>query len=245
MEHKHLETKKYPRFFLAVFTAFALLFSLSSCLKDNDDDEVGVSFITFTNSLPQFPSLDFYIAGGKATPQPLLFTENSGLYESNPPYGGLYSNTYYIQVAADGKQILGLPGTLEPYANYSFFVATSSATSDTIVPVVFKDDMTAPSGGKAKVRFINLIRNTSAYDLSAQGGSSVMFNNKAYKTQGNFMEVTPGDYVYELKDAGTATVRATKALKVDANKIYTLWASGGNSSATTTVDPKLNVIVNK
>lgn len=249
MEHKHLDTKKSRGFFLAALTALVAIFTLSSCLKNrNNDDEAPASFITFVHSLPQsqYSTLDFYVGGVKSTAA-LQFTQNSGQHLSSPPYIGYYAGTYPFQVALGGtlQQILGLTGTLEPYTNYSFFLATSSAAADTVVAVVLKDNLTAPSAGKAKIRFVNLVRNTSSYDLSVQGNAAVLFSNKAYKASGDFIEVPQGDYVYELKDAGTATTRASTSLKVDANKIYTIWASGGASSATTTTDPKLNIIVNK
>ncbi|RYE28350.1 MAG: DUF4397 domain-containing protein, partial [Sphingobacteriales bacterium] len=236
MKHRYLDAKKIRGFFLAGIIAFTTMLTLSSCLKNrHNDDEAPVSFITFIHSLPQYAAIDFAMSGVAVSSDPLLFTQNTGDM-ANSPYAGHYSGTYPFQVFTGPpvREVLRLTGTLEPNTTYSFFVATTSPASDTVVAVVPKDNLTAPTGGKAKIRFVNLVRNTSSYDLAAQNITTPLFTNKAYKANGDFIEVAPGDYVYDLKDAGTTTIRATTTLKVEANKIYTIWASGGLSSATTT-----------
>ncbi|WP_207422377.1 DUF4397 domain-containing protein [Desertivirga brevis] len=242
MNNIPLRSRKNQGYFLVTLLALLFVSVLSSCRKD--DDEVvspDLSFITFVHSSPQYPAtpLDFYIGGVKTT-QALQFTESSTRY-TGTPYFGLYSGAYYIQVGLGGttQQVLG--GNMEFKANetYSFFITTKSPTVDSAFAIVTTDNLSAPSAGKAKVRFVNLSRSATALDL-ALGGQPI-FTNKAYNTYTDFMEVNPGQSLtFQARDAGTSNVRATSAaLNIEGGKIYTIWASGATGAY------GLQMIVNK
>jgi len=246
MEHIHLHTKRNRGYFLALIIGLLFITAFSSCKKDNDEvQQPDVSFITFVQSSPLYSSLDFYI-GGVRTTSALLYTENSGRYLNGSTYLGIYSGPYFVQVGVGGstQQLLGGTLNFEPNKSYSFFVTTKSAATDSASAIITTDTLTAPSSGKAKIRFVNVGRSTGAFDLAIQNGAT-LFSNKAYNAYTSFTEVNAGTYTYVLKDAGTSTVRATsQPLIVEGGRIYTIWA-GGTSTGTGTSALSLNVIVNK
>jgi len=227
---------------------FVVVFALSACKKKNvyeDQQEADVSFITFIQSLPQYTSLDFYLGGYKTT-YALQYTQNSGDYLQSPPYIGYYSSRYLVQVGIGGTStgIFQVAQDLVADKTYSFFVGTTSASSDTVSAVILEDNLAAPSAGKAKIRFVNMIRGAGSYDFGVQSAAN-LFAGKLYKSYTDFVEVDPGVYVYELKDAGTSTVKASRSLTVASGKIYTVWASGGLGASGSSVPLNLQVIVNK
>lgn len=242
MNNIPLRSRKNQGYFLVILFALFFVSVLSSCKKD-DEEMVSpdLSFITFVHSSPQYPAtpLDFYI-GGVRTTQALQFTETSARY-TGTPYFGIYSGSYYIQVGLGGttQQVLG--GNMDFKANetYTFFMTTKSPTVDSAFAIITTDNLSAPSAGKAKVRFVNLSKSATALDLALQGGQA-LFTNKAYNSYTDFMEVTPGSLTFQAKDTGTGNVRATsQALNIEGGKIYTIWASGAMGAY------GLQMIVNK
>lgn len=123
----------------------------------------------------------------------------------------------------------------------------SDPTKDTLI--LFYDDLSTPSAGKAKVRFVHLAAATSAVqvNLSLKTGTAELFNNVGYGSAGNGdingSAYTLGPFVEVA--AGTASVVITdrnsqKPLPLDqdkltninleAGKIYTIFihnVSGG------------------
>ncbi|WP_207535022.1 DUF4397 domain-containing protein [Desertivirga arenae] len=242
MNNIPLRSRKNQGYFLVTLLALFFVSVLSSCKKD-DDEMVSpdVSFITFIHSSPQYPAtpLDFYIGGVRST-SALMFTETSARY-TGTPYFGIYSGSYYIQVGLGGTTTQILAGNMDFKANetYSFFVTTKSPTIDSASAIITTDNLSAPSTGKAKVRFVNVSRSATALDLALQGGQA-LFTNKAYNSYTDFMEVNPGSLTFQAKDTGTSNVRATSsALNIEAGKIYTIWASGATGAY------ELQMMVNK
>jgi hypothetical protein len=126
--------------------------------------------------------------------------------------------------------------------NYSIFAINRLASIDFLA---FEDDLTAPTGTNAKVRFIHLSPDAPAVDINAKGSTNKLFANAAFKS-GSVVEVPAGTYELEVKAAGTTTVAlSVPGVKVDAGKIYTIFAHG--LLAATGTQPRLSasIIVNK
>jgi len=225
-------TKKNRGYFLAFMTLLgALVFS--SCNKNDDIQtaQPATGSIKFLNALPKYSSLDFYLGNQRATNPALLLGQSTG-------YFSVYTGTGEVYAVTGGTfQILG--GTtlnIENGKNYSIFSTTKSTADNADTVLVIQDNLTAPAAGKAKVRFANFVSdNSAALDLGTQGGTTNFFTNSAFNASTDFIEVDPGSYVFQIKDTGTSTVKASStSTTIASGRIYTVWAKGRASGSGTT-----------
>ena len=217
-------TKKNQGYFLGLILALISITLLASCNKNDDDELVEPSFsnLKIVHSLPSHSTLDFYWDGELLTRQALSYGQSAG-------YGGVFTGNHQIDVVPGGTltSISRKVYNLEEDAFYTLFVSKVSATNDSVTTVFTKDDLSAPPTGKAKVRFVHLSQNAPNLDLAIQGGAT-LFPDKIFNSFTEFTAIDPGAYVFQLKDAGTANVRASsaQAVTISAGKIYTIWAEG-------------------
>jgi hypothetical protein len=144
------------------------------------------------------------------------------------------NNTAYLNVNAGARSIkANVTGTtsavidamlqLEAGAAYSVF-ATDSVSS--ISPMVLVDNLTTPAPGKAHVRFVHLSPNAPSVDVAVQGGA-VVFGNKAFQENTEFIPLDAATYNLEVRLAGTNTVVLyLPNIALQSGKIYTLFAKG-------------------
>ena len=126
---------------------------------------------------------------------------------------------------------------------YSAFVVDTLKSTKI---VLVEDDLKAPEADKAKVRFINLSPGSTSLDLAVEGNATALFTAKAFKEFTPFTSINPSEsYTFQVKEAGSATVKATlPAVKIEKGKIYTIWAKG-LSSKTDSTKFGLSVMTNK
>ena len=92
-------------------------------------------------------------------------------------------------------------------------------------PLVLVDNNSAPAAGMARVRFVHASPDAPAVDIALKNGP-VLLPNIAYKGHAEG-EVPAGTYDLEVRVAGTAAVAlALPGTKIDAGKIYTVFAEG-------------------
>ncbi|WP_207427868.1 DUF4397 domain-containing protein [Pedobacter sp. SYSU D00535] len=214
--------KERARGFLSAFClALFSIALLSSCNKNDDDfEEPGTSTLRVVHAMPGTSSVSFYLNRQQVA---------GLLYSQSTPYFAVYSGNNEVHITTGGTQnVLATGGIgLKQDSTYSFFITTVSATNDSTSAIIIRDDLTAPSTGKAKVRFVHLIQNAPALDLATQGGNA-LFTNRSFRSHTQFVEVNPGTVTFQIKDAGTNNVRASSAqpVNIQAGKIYTVWAEG-------------------
>ena len=91
--------------------------------------------------------------------------------------------------------------------------------------LVMVDNNSAPAAGMARVRFVHASPDAPAVDIALKNGP-VLLPNIAYKGHAEG-EVPAGTYDLEVRVAGTAAVAlALPGTKIDAGKIYTVFAEG-------------------
>jgi len=219
---QHTLKRNRSRLLTLCFGLLGLVF-MASCNK-NDDTYVqqDVSGIKFIHALPATTSLDFYVGGRMASSSALLYSQSTS-------YLGINSGTYVVQVGLGGtsKELEKDTVTFEPDKGYSYFVTGKSTSLDTATSLIIKDDLTAPSAGKAKVRFVNLSKAEGSLDLAVENGTGLLATGKAFRAYSEFVEIDPASYVFQAKAAGTSDVKAFSAsTSITAGKIYTVWAKG-------------------
>lgn len=203
----------------SVLTAVVLianLVSFSSCQKDETKTYAN---ILVTHASPDAPGVDLLVDDSKQNSSALTFPNNTGYLKAE-------SGTRNIKVNVAGTEtsVITADLNLEMGKNYSVFAVDSVSK---ISAIVLADDLTAPAGGKAHVRFVHLSPNAPAVDIAVASSGAVVFGNKAFKEYTAFTPLDAGAYNLDVRVAGTSTVALTiPTITLESGKIYTVFAKG-------------------
>ena len=222
---------------LLSLSVIALVAVLPAC-KKNSPGPSNNARVMFVNGCAGSVNTDVTINNTKFAPgSNLAFLKNSG-YQSVTAGTGV---NFAFGLTATGTPLIGFTNDLTANANYSAF--TGGLVTGTSTSYVFTlDDLTAPTTGKAKVRFINLSAdnlNTSCYI-----GVAKLDSNVGYKTCTPFFEVSPTTAKVAMIDQTVLTASGDiTGQQIVAGKIYTFMLTG-TSSGTLTSAITLTVINN-
>lgn len=176
--------------------------------------EVGIypvyNGINFNNHPIQFP----WANGYKAFPPPNLNMQFDTCFSPGTAQPNINGRTRVMQ--------LSLPVQADAY--YSMFTVGTINNVDTFF---FRDDLSLPASGKARIICFNLSLDAGPIDIVNSNTGAVVYRNLTYKSRPAYIEVEPGNYRFQINAAGTSTVlRAARDLIIDANSVYTIWARG-------------------
>ncbi len=206
---------------IAIVAGFLAVFSLSSCLKNKDNANVtpDYSALSVINASPNLQKFDFVIDNR-------LVNNDSFDLGERLPYFNIYSGTRSVGIFKDQTTDSLRTGKLvaEPGKIYSLYVVGSAPNHEFLA---IQDSLVKPSAGKAQIRFLNLSVNAPALKLN-YGVDSTLFNSVSYKGHSGFVEVPGGkNYNFTIAPAtGSGNSAIKTAVKVESNKIYTVWAQG-------------------
>ncbi|WP_316800690.1 DUF4397 domain-containing protein [Pedobacter frigidisoli] len=230
--------KNFSKTTKIICALFAITLFLSACKKDWGDysDSVTVAGIGFVHASPGTGALDFIVDNQKANSKDFTYTKDLG-------YFGAYPGTRLFGVTKKDstKYLTTSSVALQSGIFYSAFVVDLLPAPKILI---VQDDLTAPATGKAKIRFINLSPDAPALDLAIDGTATALVTAKAYKEASTFVSIDPSaGYTFQIKEGNsvTATLPSTK---IEAGKIYTLWAKG-LKSATDSTKFGLAILTNK
>ena len=196
----------------------ALLFS--ACVKKKNT-VTGTTHVRFVNAINNAYTQDVYLDGS------LIYGGKLTAGNQSP----------YIDYTA-GINNIGITNTGTSIANIDFSYGTTIGEYSTVyffqdfnhilVAGGIPDDMTAPTAGKARVRFMNLNNySQTSFTMSIAGGAN-LFQSLTFGTASKYFDVDPGTKF-------TATAIAVKdPVTIDINpaagKIYTVWMSADSLS---------------
>ncbi|HEX7367133.1 MAG TPA: DUF4397 domain-containing protein [Pelobium sp.] len=241
---KHLKLKSMKNIKRSVVGVAAILlavFSLSSCLKNNDNNVTpNYSWLSVINASPNLDKFDFVIDNKLVNDDSFAFTERL-------PYFNIYAGTRRIGIFKDQTTDSLRTGTLiaKPGEIYSLYVVGEAPNHEFLT---ITDSLNNPATDKAGVRFLNLSVGAPALKLSYGAGTdSVLFNNVAYKGHSNFVEI-PGGKRYNFSvatAAGTGNTATENSVLIESGKIYTIWAKGYYNNTTAVDSLKLGLKIQK
>lgn len=213
---------------IGVFAILLAVFSLTSCLKDNNNNVApNYSWLAVINASPNIEKFDFVIDNKLVNSDAFKYTERL-------PYINIYSGLRNIGIYKDDTNDSLRTGKLTAKAGeiYSVYVVGLAPNHEFLT---ITDSLTKPSTGKAQIRFLNLSVNAPALKLN-YGTDSVLFNNIAYKKHSDFVEIPAGKkYNFSVAtEAGTGNTGTENGVMIESGKIYTVWAKGVYDN--TTVD---------
>jgi len=233
----YFQTNKYqiPGLFAGLVAA-TLMFS--SCSKDDNELIIhGEAKVMIVNAASGSVAQDFYLDNTKVNSEAVAYSQSSSYISTGAGYGrkAEFKNTGSTNANFNGYV------DLNPNENYTFFY-TGKADGSGNSSAVFKDDKTAPSGNKAKLRFVNFAEGLASANLLVKGGL-VFATNIAFGTSSGFSEVDPGTFALQTVLTTNASTSADLgSFTLQAGKIYTIYTSGSLAgSAQTAISAKMLV----
>lgn len=197
-----------------------LLFTLSSCLKDNNDNTVPqIAALSVVHASPGTQDFDF-ITDGRFVAGPFKYSQ---LLRYNEFYSGIRNiSIYKANATANADTLRTGRINLEAQKYYTLFVVGAATAPEFLL---VKDSIEAPAAGKARLRFINLSPDAGSFDLVSDGTTN-LFSNTAYKMYTSFVSVDGNKtYDFEIKKAG-ATKASLPDVEIKSGFNYTIWAKG-------------------
>jgi hypothetical protein len=208
----------------------ACVVAFASCKKSDPAPSTNATAM-FVNGCAGTTSVDVYNGNTKlANATGIGFLKSSG-YQNIP--AGADSITFVSNL---GTPLKSGTSSLTATNHYTLFTG-GLITGPTYV--LLPDDLTAPTTGNAKVRFVNL--STDAMSVTTNVGTTVIASNISSQGSSSFVPVAAGSYVIKSGDpANINTVVSTTAQQFGAGKIYTIMLTGtlpgtGGSALTLTV----------
>ncbi len=207
----------------------ALFFSvllLSSCLKNDDNDYT-----------PEQSNLLVVNAYPEAMTDGILWAYNGSFVNSDAPiayasnsryYSGLYRGVEIAFLKASDKQtVLARGGAQGGNTSWSAFVTGKSDSS-----FIVKDGYTAPTAGKANIRFVQASRSSAKVDvlIGTEKTSGVAFSSG---TDPQFKEFTvdgTSELLVSVFAADGTTALVTRSFIPKSGKTYTLYLYGSKTA---------------
>jgi len=213
--------------YLFLFVVIAVA-ALSSCKKDNsvsaDTSAKGSAFLMITNAADGSASQDLLIDNVKLSGSTVAYTQSTG-------YIAVPAGDHSAQFVTTGTTTVNSSTTLSLQAGQYYSVyysgsSTSSASSSS------SDDLSAPSSGKAKVRFVNLSAAlTGAVDFGTSA-TNKLATNLAAKVASAYYTVDAAT-TFNVYLAGSSTASLAIPATIQAGKIYTIYISGATTATLT------------
>lgn len=245
-----------------------LITALYSCEKNAVQDITGdppQARIKFFNFGVNAPGVNFYANDTKMTAiSSTTGTESvTGVTYGGVGAGGLYSSIKPGSYVFSGKiaaltdkdlAIASITATIAAQKDYSFYLSgIYNTTSKTVDGFVIEDNFPAAlDTGKAYVRFVNAIHNSSAMTLYAKNTNNTTAEIAvgaavAYKAGGAFIALPNGVYDLSARATGSATNLITRAaVSFSKGRVYTIGARGDMSpTAVTANKPALDNTLNR
>lgn len=198
---------------------FILSIALFSCSDNSDLELEGTTKLMIVNASPDAGAIDFYLDDVRVdSALSILYTNNSGYISTNA--GDQKAD---VKTSLTSETILTQQVFFQPNKSYSLFVA-GRASTDSVIYVATEDNLTAPTGNRAKIRFINLSPSTLAYDVFSVDKN--LFSNATYKSASTFQEVNASSYILQLRASGTTENILSRTINIEPGGIYTIWLKG-------------------
>ncbi|MES2455829.1 MAG: DUF4397 domain-containing protein [Bacteroidota bacterium] len=214
-------------FNLTTLAAVALVVAsaFSSCKKDDDIDPSGSANVKIVNASTGSTAQGFYLASKTVVQGGLTFGNASSSYIA------VNSGTnLQMQFRNDGSSAAYASGSYD-FDNGGYYTVFLAGDGQTARVQVYKDDLAAPSNGKAKVKFVHLSDAAAAnVDIRKSSGDNLAVN-LARNSSSNYVELEPGVLSLQVFATGQSTSLGNFDLTAfAAGKIYTVYITGSTTA---------------
>jgi hypothetical protein len=226
---------------ITMFTCLLMAGVLFTACNKNDDDltPTPVAALMAFNLAPDQASVDIALSGNLIPGAPLGYSNYTGQYFNVFPGNRVVES--YSTNANQKLDSLSYPFEQDKY--YSLFVVGANNNYRNIVTVDNYDSLTA-SSGKAYVRYINAIVDSSASAISIKAGGSNVVNNTnvSFGQVSEFIPVTPGQVSINITNE--SSVNANRTISLEQHKAYTVLFMGMPNQADSTKAVQIRFIEN-
>lgn len=208
--------KKTTILFFSVM--LTILFTIS-CKKD-ETTTTSTAKVLFVHASPNAPNIDILVDDKKVNSAAIAYSANSNFLTLNEG-----TRTIKINQSSNSTLIKSASIPFVKNKNYTVFAIDSLSKLSTLL---VEDNFTTPATGKSNVRFVHLVPNAPAVDITLKSGTdSVTISNKSFKQYSDITLVDSKTYEIKAKIAGTQNVVfATTGINLSSTKSYTIWAKG-------------------
>lgn len=189
---------------LFAMTAVLISLSLSSCLKDGDQEPEIVAAAMAVNTVPGSDGLVLALDNNQLNN---LAAGEWFPYESILAYRRVYPGERLLRVfhpedVSSNEEITRTTVEFDPSQYYSLFVVGTSDTDMEVVVVA--DSLKTPEAGTAKIRFVNMSPDAPALALGIEGRDALLSNGTAFKSHSAYTDLEAGEeYRFYIRRAGT------------------------------------------
>ncbi|MRX48710.1 DUF4397 domain-containing protein [Pedobacter puniceum] len=212
--------------FLKQILSGALLIAVAagftSCKKD-DVDETGSARIKVVNASSASIPQSVFLANSAIVQGGLAFNNSSDYITTNS------GNNLQLEFRNEGSTTAYASGRFD-VDNGSSYTAFLAGDGQQARVKFYKDDLSAPAGGQAKVRFVHLSDAAPAnVDIRRSSGANLAAN-LAKDNASNFMNIEPGILSLQVYSAGGTQSLGTFNLSSFAEgRIYTVYITGSTT----------------
>ncbi|WP_257666221.1 DUF4397 domain-containing protein [Parapedobacter tibetensis] len=216
---------KRRRLGLIIAAIVVSFIALNACLKDGDNGLSQISATAALNAVPGSEGLDIGLDQNQLNNRVL---GEEFAYGDTLPYKNAYSGRRLVRVFDPNRNQTTPPlaqGTVDftPGKFYSLYVVGY----EEIQLMVTEDDLSNPSEGKAKIRFLHLSPDAPALDLEVEEVDTLLASNKKFKEVTEFSVIDAGDtYTFNIIEYGSDEVVHSFDFTPASGMIYTIWAKG-------------------
>lgn len=188
----------------------------SACRKNRSVEPQEVAAINVVNASPGPLAINFFLNNNLVNGPALAFTQESG-------YVLTLAGLNKFDATSGGTTQVVVRDTLQLKTDkyYSLFITGHNLSLSTFLT---EDDLSLPSSGKAKIRFLQLSPDGGTLVLRIKGGA-ILFRAQAYKTASEFVSIDPLAYTFQLEETDGSAIRES-SIELMPGKIYTVWSGG-------------------
>jgi Domain of unknown function (DUF4397) len=218
--------------------AVAILFSACSKFNDDNNTSTPVSGLMSFNLAPDKAAVGIALGGNNLTNSPLAYTNYSGTYQLIYPGNRAVESYDYLK----DSTITSVDYSFTPDKYYSVFVVGANGNYKNVITNDNFDSLTSTTG-KAYVRYINAIPDSTRPTVTiASNGSNVINNNASFTDISDFKEVNTGNV--EVKVNNNTTINASRTIALEQGKVYTILLVGAPGQTDTTRAVQIKYIAN-
>jgi hypothetical protein len=222
----------------AIISALFTVFTLSSCLNDNENIAFpDTAFISIYHGSPDAPDLDIYAESKKINRSPLLFSEIFPYSEFFAAKRLLRFNPYNAI-----NTLLEIEQTFEKDKIYSIFLVNTISEIDALV---VEDKWEEPDGDKAQVRLVHISPDAGELEVLINETEELFGERNPYLDITEFKKVEKGKVSITVKSKLTNEVLTSVSdIELKGNRVYSLLIRGFKDPTQGTNQLNIQLITN-
>lgn len=190
----------------------------TACKKSGNGPANPVSALMVFNVAPDKSAIGVRLSGNSLTQSPIAYGGFTGSYLS------IYPGNRTIETFDSAAAFVSTDYSFDQGRYYSLFILGNAGNYSNLV-VNDNFDSLSKASGKAYIRYINAVADSSKPSVNVKAGSADIFkDNAAFKSVTAFVPVTPGDINISINNE--SSINASRTVAVEQGKVYTILLMG-------------------